>query len=255
MISFIITKRHHIYQLIIEANSKQLKMSEDTRCPICLEELTVDNFCITNCKHKFHTSCLFNIQNRKCPLCRDGIKKDNSEDDNLIDVIDVNGTICEIENDFVVRDGKCIGKRLENEFFLLDDITFENEFKTFKLNKTFNASKEFLVDLKFLTEFIADLGYSINKKGVVLDDKNILGKISKIDGKYTINTDENIIAKERLFMENQGELNFLLLNIEKYTSDSKIRGRINRLSLICPKSQKVLRTEMLKLKISQIVVR
>ena len=27
MISFIITKRHHIYQLIIEANSKQLKMS------------------------------------------------------------------------------------------------------------------------------------------------------------------------------------------------------------------------------------
>jgi hypothetical protein len=216
-------------------------MSEDTICPICLEELTIDNLCITNCKHKFHTSCLFNIQNRKCPLCRDGIKKDNDVID--VNVIDVNGTICEIENDFVVRDGKCIGKRLENEFFVLDDIEIEIEFKSFKLNKTFNESKEFLVDLKFLTEFIADLGYYINKKGVVLDDKNILGKISKIDGKYTINTDKNIIAKERakeqLFMENQGELNFLLLNIEKYTSDSKIRSRINRLSLICPKSQSI----------------
>lgn len=39
-------------------------------CPICLLPINDVDFCITSCKHKFHTSCLFQCKN-ECPLCRE----------------------------------------------------------------------------------------------------------------------------------------------------------------------------------------
>lgn len=43
-------------------------------CSICLEEL--NNYCITNCNHKYHLDCLNkSIKiNYNCPLCRKLIK-------------------------------------------------------------------------------------------------------------------------------------------------------------------------------------
>lgn len=43
----------------------------DNICPICHEEFENNkNICTTICNHKFHTNCLLNVKNYKCPLCR-----------------------------------------------------------------------------------------------------------------------------------------------------------------------------------------
>ncbi len=54
---------------IVLTRMKSTKLDD---CPICLEPMHHDNnLCITRCKHKFHTSCLLQIQTKNgCPLCR-----------------------------------------------------------------------------------------------------------------------------------------------------------------------------------------
>lgn len=47
----------------------------ESECSLCLEKYATDDACIIlpSCKHKFHTTCLFNSyfkSSNKCPLCR-----------------------------------------------------------------------------------------------------------------------------------------------------------------------------------------
>lgn len=43
-------------------------------CGICCDELlTTRNYCITNCNHEFHTSCLYQSRKGICPYCREKI--------------------------------------------------------------------------------------------------------------------------------------------------------------------------------------
>jgi len=49
------------------------KVKREHQCAICLESLDQnEDFCITECGHQFHTSCLSKsvVFNGKCPLCR-----------------------------------------------------------------------------------------------------------------------------------------------------------------------------------------
>lgn len=49
--------------------------STDTCC-ICLQNLCDRNRVILECGHNFHFSCIFRIENRRCPLCRQRYSKD-----------------------------------------------------------------------------------------------------------------------------------------------------------------------------------
>lgn len=44
-------------------------------CPICMDEITAKNSCVTKCGHDFCLSCLVRSlqNNQSCPLCRGGI--------------------------------------------------------------------------------------------------------------------------------------------------------------------------------------
>jgi len=46
--------------------------TEQCKCPICLMPLGNKNDCVTECGHRFHTSCLLRAaqNNVACPLCR-----------------------------------------------------------------------------------------------------------------------------------------------------------------------------------------
>ena len=46
-------------------------------CAICLELIGTINIAITNCNHKFHTSCL-KMTNNSCPMCRGNIVPESS---------------------------------------------------------------------------------------------------------------------------------------------------------------------------------
>ena len=50
------------------------ELEEDTRCPICFDDITDVNTVITLCGHKFHCNCLIeHAVNTKtgCPICRE----------------------------------------------------------------------------------------------------------------------------------------------------------------------------------------
>lgn len=47
--------------------------SNELNCCICLEELNLEkniNVATTSCNHSFHTSCLLQCRDDKCPICR-----------------------------------------------------------------------------------------------------------------------------------------------------------------------------------------
>ena len=55
-------------------------MSSNEKCPICLEFINeTKDYCVTNCKHLFHLSCILKTINRKCPLCRSKIEEHSEE--------------------------------------------------------------------------------------------------------------------------------------------------------------------------------
>ena len=48
-------------------------MTNELNCCICLEELNLEkytNISTTSCNHSYHTSCLLQYKNEKCPICR-----------------------------------------------------------------------------------------------------------------------------------------------------------------------------------------
>ena len=52
----------------------------ETSCSICFEYITNTNVCITKCDHKFHLSCILQILNNECPLCRSKLYDEDIED-------------------------------------------------------------------------------------------------------------------------------------------------------------------------------
>lgn len=44
----------------------------NTECPICMEAISQQNCCITECGHSFHSSCIFKnfTTSFNCPMCR-----------------------------------------------------------------------------------------------------------------------------------------------------------------------------------------
>lgn len=68
----------HEFDLCVELESKIRNLdsdSEDTVCPICMEDLTDKNKTTTACGHVFHSSCIFkNMMLRTtCPMCREDL--------------------------------------------------------------------------------------------------------------------------------------------------------------------------------------
>jgi len=66
----------HEFDLCIDVSPETLDdFSEDTSCPICMEDLTDKNKTTTACGHVFHSSCIFkNMMLRTtCPMCREDL--------------------------------------------------------------------------------------------------------------------------------------------------------------------------------------
>lgn len=72
------------------------KIKQENQCPVCLDAIDEEkNYSVTECGHKFHTSCLAKClhSNGKCPLCRTVVlDKDNLLSGREIEAI-VNRTI------------------------------------------------------------------------------------------------------------------------------------------------------------------
>ena len=69
----------HEFDLCVTKNTFSITTlttdSEDTSCPICMEDITDKNKTTTACGHVFHSSCIFqNMMLRtSCPMCREDL--------------------------------------------------------------------------------------------------------------------------------------------------------------------------------------
>lgn len=70
----------HLLELIYECKPKNLAINtrmhnlvleSDNKCPICREDMIINESMITKCLHAYHTACIQNIS--KCPVCREPI--------------------------------------------------------------------------------------------------------------------------------------------------------------------------------------
>lgn len=61
-------------------------MDNQTECCICFEKIYHINVSITECNHLFHTSCLLKYNNKKCPICRQLLYEENTNN-NIPEVI------------------------------------------------------------------------------------------------------------------------------------------------------------------------
>ena len=47
------------------------KLNQKMECPICLEQICCKNcFTLLICGHAVHTNCYYNMEEPKCPMCR-----------------------------------------------------------------------------------------------------------------------------------------------------------------------------------------
>jgi len=87
-------------------------------CPICLDEINeTKNKTITDCGHKFHTSCLtknISLNSFECPYCREQLFKPY-ENDNVKKVF-ISYDLNFIENENYILDGfRCFHQRINNQ--------------------------------------------------------------------------------------------------------------------------------------------
>jgi len=190
-------------------------------CVICKENFENNDICTTKCGHKFHTSCLFKIKGSNCPLCRDTISEQeiNSE--------------YEMDGEYAIENGKCIGKSLDNNFIMLCDKTYKIEYQQYKMERDLIGILN-LEDVKLLIE---RCNFKMTKKGLISNENgNIIGKISKNCSIYTINTDEKIINREQFKVDCESEINSIKELIKSNGNIRDIKNRIDKLSLVYPSS-------------------
>ena len=75
-IDLLVRNLEHDFDLCVESTIPKLSYnSEDTSCPICMEDITDRNKTTTACGHVFHSSCIFqNMMLRtSCPMCREDL--------------------------------------------------------------------------------------------------------------------------------------------------------------------------------------
>lgn len=168
-------------------------MEHDNTCPICYEEFETTDVCTSKCGHKFHTSCVLNIKNNDCPLCRTPLTNKVKLIDNGYDNFDdgtgnINRIDVPLENLTLRPDGiymfgnKMYGRKISNNFVIItDDGTIHKE----KSNEII-AFLETGVSLNKdkILNFVNSIGCNMNSKGLVsFYDCDIL-KISKANDKY-----------------------------------------------------------------------
>ena len=56
------------------------ELTNEKKCPICLDIIYLYDRCNTKCLHEFHTSCLLKIKKNECPLCRSKLYDEDIED-------------------------------------------------------------------------------------------------------------------------------------------------------------------------------
>jgi hypothetical protein len=183
------------------ATKELIKMSSQTECPICMEEIVLTKNCVTTeCGHCFHTNCLMTSVAHNgfaCPYCRAAMAQAvNDDDDEYADDDDDDSLYNFEDNEDALRGFRFFFNNINSEEPEEADVAAED---------VMNAYQQELVEQQRAIPSIAIVTQKLVEQGVTLEQlvKSLLLDHEEYESDDSLErTDDELFGKVRIIISN-----------------------------------------------------
>lgn len=183
------------------ATKELIKMSSQTECPICMEEIVLTKNCVTTeCGHCFHTNCLMTSVAHNgfaCPYCRAAMAQAVNDDDDEYAEDDDDDSLYDFEdNEDALRGFRFFFNNINSEEPEEADVAAED---------VMNAYQQELVEQQRAIPSIAVVTQKLVEQGVTLEQlvKSLLLDHEEYESDDSLErTDDELFGKVRMIISN-----------------------------------------------------
>ena len=178
-----------------------IKMSSQTECPICMEEIVLTKNCVTTeCGHCFHTNCLMTSVAHNgfaCPYCRAAMAQAVNDDDDEYAEDDDDDSLYDFEdNEDALRGFRFFFNNINSEEPEEADVAAED---------VMNAYQQELVEQQRAIPSIAIVTQKLVEQGVTIEQlvKTLLLDHEEYESDDSLErTDDELFGKVRIIISN-----------------------------------------------------
>ena len=178
-----------------------IKMSSQTECPICMEEIVLTKNCVTTeCGHCFHTNCLMTSVAHNgfaCPYCRAAMAQAVNDDDDEYAEDDDDDSLYDFEdNEDALRGFRFFFNNINSEEPEEADVAAED---------VMNAYQQELVEQQRAIPSIAIVTQKLVEQGVTIEQlvKSLLLDHEEYESDDSLErTDDELFGKVRMIISN-----------------------------------------------------
>ena len=178
-----------------------IKMSSQTECPICMEEIVLTKNCVTTeCGHCFHTNCLMTSVAHNgfaCPYCRAAMAQAVNDDDDEYAEDDDDDSLYDFEdNEDALRGFRFFFNNINSEEPEEADVAAED---------VMNAYQQELVEQQRAIPSIAVVTQKLVEQGVTIEQlvKALLLDHEEYESDDSLErTDDELFGKVRMIISN-----------------------------------------------------
>ena len=183
------------------ATKELIKMSSQTECPICMEEIVLTKNCVTTeCGHCFHTNCLMTSVAHNgfaCPYCRAAMAQAVNDDDDEYAEDDDDDSLYDFEdNEDALRGFRFFFNNINSEEPEEADVAAED---------VMNAYQQELVEQQRAIPSIAVVTQKLVEQGVTIEQlvKALLLDHEEYESDDSLErTDDELFGKVRMIISN-----------------------------------------------------
>ena len=183
------------------ATKELIKMSSQTECPICMEEIVLTKNCVTTeCGHCFHTNCLMTSVAHNgfaCPYCRAAMAQAVNDDDDEYAEDDDDDSLYDFEdNEDALRGFRFFFNNINSEEPEEADVAAED---------VMNAYQQELVEQQRAIPSIAIVTQKLVEQGVTIEQlvKSLLLDHEEYESDDSLErTDDELFGKVRMIISN-----------------------------------------------------
>lgn len=185
------------------ATKELIKMSSQTECPICMEEIVLTKNCVTTeCGHCFHTNCLMTSVAHNgfaCPYCRAAMAQAvNDDDDEYADDDDDDSLYDFEDNEDALRGFRLFFNNINSEEPEEADVAAEDVMNAYQQELV--EQQRAIPSIAIVTQKLVEQGVTIEQlvKALLIDheeyesddsleraDDELFGKVRMIISNYT----------------------------------------------------------------------
>ena len=185
------------------ATKELIKMSSQTECPICMEEIVLTKNCVTTeCGHCFHTNCLMTSVAHNgfaCPYCRAAMAQAVNDDDDEYAEDDDDDSLYDFEdNEDALRGFRFFFNNINSEEPEEADVAAEDVMNAYQQELV--EQQRAIPSIAIVTQKLVEQGVTIEQlvKALLIDheeyesddsleraDDELFGKVRMIISNYT----------------------------------------------------------------------